>query len=256
MNDSYNKELVPSNSIVEKKENALALFSGGKDCVYSMQKALDYYNIIFMTSIIDGSGNLQLTDGIETDRILRRAQHLLFNIPNVDFALLIKNNSASESMLNLCKMIEIFAHSYKCNTIITGDLWHKDGIDKIIQKHTNLKVFSSSLKKCPDPKAATDYLINIIHLGIEAVISGVRNSDLPEDFIGRKLNLDLIKDLKQYPIDITGENAEYQTFVTNAPMTKRSMSIKSFDTEKVSGMDLQGHTYTRMKNVTYHIDTK
>jgi len=56
-------------------------------------------------------------------------------------------------------------------------------------------------------------------------------SDLfAEEWIGRKVNKDFLRYLKENNIDICGENGEYHTFVTDGPLFKKKIKISKSKT--------------------------
>lgn len=65
-------------------------------------------------------------------------------------------------------------------------------------------------------------LVNeFLDLGYKATIKKVDEKKLPKDFIGKKLNKELISKFKEYNIDVCGENGEYHTFVYDGPLFKK-----------------------------------
>ena len=64
---------------------------------------------------------------------------------------------------------------------------------------------------------ATVHMEEIINRNIGAIIVSVSAEGLGKDFLGKEINQDTLKDLKQirkrYGINITGEGGEYESFV-------------------------------------------
>ena len=73
-------------------------------------------------------------------------------------------------------------------------------------------------------------LVKIIEdAGIEAVIVCVDAAKLDKEFLGRKINRQLLEDLPA-GVDACGENGEFHTFVYNAPYFKEPLQIVTGET--------------------------
>lgn len=73
-------------------------------------------------------------------------------------------------------------------------------------------------------------LLDFINRGFEAIIVSAKVDLFGEEWIGRKIDRDFFKYLKENSIDICGENGEYHTLVVDGPMFKKKIRI----TEKKS----------------------
>lgn len=73
-------------------------------------------------------------------------------------------------------------------------------------------------------------LLDFINRGFEAIIVSAKADLFGEEWIGRKIDRDFFKYLKENNIDICGENGEYHTLVVDGPMFKKKIRI----TEKKS----------------------
>ena len=72
-------------------------------------------------------------------------------------------------------------------------------------------------------------LADFIALGFEAIVVAIRADLLGEEWLGRKVDLDFIRDLAELAQtkDITpcGEAGEYHTFVTDGPLFEKQIEI-------------------------------
>ena len=57
-----------------------------------------------------------------------------------------------------------------------------------------------------------------VSLGYRCLIKCVRNQDLPQSFLGRALNEDLLRQMAARGIDVCGENGEYHMVVLDGPL--------------------------------------
>lgn len=58
----------------------------------------------------------------------------------------------------------------------------------------------------------------IISLGYQCLIKCVSNQALPQSFLGRILDTDLVEEMTALGIDVCGENGEYHTVVVDGPV--------------------------------------
>lgn len=74
------------------------------------------------------------------------------------------------------------------------------------------------------------YLKNLIRNKFKVIIVEVAAAGLGEEFLGRKLNSQLLKKLltvhKKYKIHIAGEGGEYETLVLACPLFKRQIKVE------------------------------
>ncbi len=75
----------------------------------------------------------------------------------------------------------------------------------------------------------TAIMSDFIALGFEAMVVATRADILGEEWLGRKVDLDFVKDLaelgKTRPITPCGEAGEYHTLVTDGPLFKQRLEI-------------------------------
>ena len=58
----------------------------------------------------------------------------------------------------------------------------------------------------------------VVSLGYECVIKCVRNSDLPQRFLGRAMNGEVIAEMQALGVDPSGEGGEFHTIVLGGPL--------------------------------------
>lgn len=70
-------------------------------------------------------------------------------------------------------------------------------------------------------------LVNeFIDSGFSTVIKKVNLTYLPSDFLGRILDKEIVKEIKDLKCDPCGENGEYHTFVVDGPLFKDKIDFK------------------------------
>lgn len=69
-------------------------------------------------------------------------------------------------------------------------------------------------------------LSECFELSVEARIGVVRDGALPREMLGRRLDPSLVRELERHGVDPCGENGEYHTVVTNAPLFRRPLRLR------------------------------
>lgn len=71
-----------------------------------------------------------------------------------------------------------------------------------------------------------DLLGQFIEAGFEAVVIAAKDGLLSADWLGRRIDEELIDELKKEGVDICGEQGEYHTLVIDGPIFSRRIRIK------------------------------
>jgi len=66
---------------------------------------------------------------------------------------------------------------------------------------------------------------DIIEKGYRCVIKSINNTLLPKDLLGRYVDDDSVRIMKDAGIDICGENGEYHTLAEDGPLFRKSMGF-------------------------------
>jgi len=119
---------------------------------------------------------------------------------------------------------------YGIGTLITGDIAEVDGQPNWIRecsKYSGVDVLT--------PLWGVDrreHIENIISHKFTTIFSCVKKPWFTEDWVGRELNEESLEDLSKINtengVDISGENGEYHTLVTNGPMFKKQLQIDDY----------------------------
>jgi len=85
-------------------------------------------------------------------------------------------------------------------------------------------------------KAQDRVLMDFVDLGFEAIVVAAKADYFGEEILGRKVDLDFIKHLKELKetkdITLCGEHGEYHTFVINGPLFIKRIQV--LETRKIS----------------------
>lgn len=230
------------------KPRALVLFSGGKDSVYSLESSLDNYAVVSLVSIVSNEGTVQMTDGPEIEKDLLSDLVRLFPFPHQKIATSTEDNYLDQIVSEIGKIVE----EEKIKVIITGDLNHTEGIDKILQAKLGI-ICISPANDFLQEFGAEAYLEDFENKKISFILSGIRNNCIPSTYIGKPFNKEVIEELRKNNVDITGEDGEFQTLVVSTPLMKERILINNFKLETSTGRDKKSHTYTFMGDVNYSL---
>jgi diphthine-ammonia ligase len=205
------------------------LFSGGKDSVYSayLEKQAGHELACLITIHSENKDSYMFhTPSIEKTK----AQAKVMEIPLLVYT---TEGEKEKELEDLEHAIKEAKEKYDLDGIITGALHSVYQAERIgaICKKLNLQ--------CLNPlwhKDEFEYLNELVKNNFEIVIVGIAAYPLDQSWLGRKINEEFIKEVKQlkekYDIHPAGEGGEFESFVLNCPLFKRKLEIKN---KKISG---------------------
>jgi len=205
------------------------LFSGGKDSTYAMYLVKKQgHEISCVISVISENKESYMFHTPSIEKTEKQAK--VIGIP-----LLTKKTKGvkEDELKDLEEVIKTAIKKYEIKGIVTGAL-HSDYQSSRIQKICDeLKI------KCINPlwhKNEFEYLEELIKNKFKIVIIGVFAYPLNKEWLGREINKEFIEDVKKlhekYKIHPAGEGGEFETFVLNCPLFKKSLKIKD---KKITG---------------------
>jgi diphthine-ammonia ligase len=125
------------------------------------------------------------------------------------------------------KAILEWKKTHHIDALVTGDIAEVDGYPNWIRECSNkadLEVLTPLWGR--DRAKILDQLIGS---GFEVIFSLVKKPWLSEEWVGRRIDLQSIRELKAISagtgLDICGENGEYHTLVLNAPYFRKPIAI-------------------------------
>ena len=197
------------------------LFSGGKDSVMALFKALENKEevicLLSMKSLNNESYMFHVLN-IHITNLLAEA----LDIPLVEAI----TEGVKEEELNDLKREFISLKNQGVEAIYTGALYsvyQKSRIEKIASE-LDLKVISPFWHVNEE-----EYMRFIVSLGFEVIISGVFAYGLDESWLGRKIDEKAIDELvklnEKYHVNMAFEGGEAETLVVNGPIFKKRINI-------------------------------
>ncbi len=201
-----------------------ALYSGGKDSTLAMYLAQQMgHDIAYLVTIVP-----------------KEDESWIFHVPNLsmvplasgsmDIPLITAETTGSEEgdMEGLRKALS----GLDVEGIVTGAVWSDYQWDRmnIVCGDLDLKVMTPLWRKDQDM-----ILNEIIGSGIKAIIIGCYAEGLDESWLGRELNEDAAKELRElrdkHGISVIGEGGEYESLTLDSPMHDRPIVIEEYEKE-------------------------
>jgi len=193
----------------------ISSWSGGKDSCFACYKAIcEGYNMSYLLNFISKEYKRVSFHGTEARLIQLQAEAM--GVPLVQ----------KETTWNGYE--QEFKEAVKglipdgIKGMIFGDIYlqeHKDWTERVCRE-LGIEAIEPLWGKDPER-----VLIEFIDAGFEAVIVSAKSDLFDDKWIGRKVDREFVKYLKDNNIDICGENGEYHTFVTDGPVFKKKIKI-------------------------------
>jgi len=215
------------------------LFSGGKDSTFAAYLAKQKGNeLVCLITLQSENPDSYMFHTPSIAKTAKQAE--VMNLP-----LLVQKTKGEKEieLRDLEKAIKKAKEKYQIEGIVTGaveSVYQASRIQKICDK-LNLECFNPLWQK-----NQIELLNDLIKNKFEVIITGVAAYPLDKNWIGRKIDKKFIKEIwvlnKRYKINPAGEGGEFETFVLNCPLFKKSLKITD---KKISGegnswrMDIQ-----------------
>ena len=202
-------------------EKVFVSWSGGKDCSLALYRAIrNGQDVRYLASMImENTGRLW-------------PHHLIPEVISLqakamDIPLILRWTTAGESYMEKYRQMLQDFRAEGLSGGVFGDVsigngqakWHKQWVDDVclpegITPHRPLW-----------GQGREELITDLIESGFEVIII-MADEKLGKDFLGRKLDWDLLQELKQrYEQSPTGEVGSYHTFVIDGPMFKKRLQI-------------------------------
>jgi asparagine synthase (glutamine-hydrolysing) len=206
-----------------------ALFSGGKDSAMAAYWAVrNGHKIACLITLISESSESYMfhVPNIEWTKYQAEAM----NIPQI----IKKTKGEQEEELKDLKSAVVEAmKKYHIEGITAGALasnYQKKRVEKICDE-LNIECIAP-FWNYDDEK----YMNEIVENNFEVIITSVSAEGLTSDFLGKKINHELIEKLKKIKqknrINLHGEGGEYETFVLDCPLFKKRLVLRDFFIQK------------------------
>jgi diphthine-ammonia ligase len=191
-------------------------FSGGKDSVLALYKAMKAGEAIGLIVMMEEEGKRSRSHGMPPELINAQAK-------SIGLPVYTAPASWTDYETVFISLLEK-AKSQGAKVLVTGDLdmpvngcWHEKVTEKV-----GLKL-GMPLWEMNHREAVEEF----INLGFETIIVTVNLSlGMREDDLGRTLTLEYIKELEARGIDPCGEGGEFHTTVLDGPIFKHHIPVR------------------------------
>ncbi len=212
------------------------LFSGGKDSVYSLYKAMKEHEVVVLITLkpLNPESYMFHYPSIEVTKLQAEA----IGIPQI---FKTTKGEKEKELEDLKEAIKEAKEKYGIEGLVSGAIastYQKSRIDKICEE-LGLESIAPLWHK--DPKTL---LLDILGAGFKIIITGVAAGGLEKDWLGKEIDLFAFKQLCDLHntcyICTAGEGGEFETLVIDGPIFKKRIKIEEAETvwDGSSGMFL------------------
>jgi len=190
-------------------------WSGGKDSCFACYRVMRCgYDISYLLNFISKEYKRVSFHGTEAKLIQLQAETL-------GISLLQKETTGEKYEQEFKEAVRsLIPNGIK--GMIFGDIYleeHKDWVERVCGE-LGIEAIEPLWGQEPER-----ILLDFIDGGFEAIIVSAKRELFDRKWIGRNVDREFFKYLKENSIDICGENGEYHTLVVNGPMFKKKIRI-------------------------------
>ncbi|MBL0682792.1 diphthine--ammonia ligase [Aquimarina mytili] len=202
----------------------LCSWSGGKDSCYALHMAAAQgLKPVVLLNVLNEYGDRSRSHGIPKEILQAQAKALELPIHFFESTWSDYERLYIENLIALTQRYSLKASVFGDIDIESHRAW-EEKVSNAANLNAVLPIWQQPRKKL---------VLDMITYGIEAIIVSC-NHTLGPDFLGRTVDKTLIKDLEALGVDACGENGEYHTLVTNAPLFKKRVKVTITDKEESS----------------------
>lgn len=208
------------------------LFSGGKDSVFSMYKAIQKkHSIACLISVQSENVESYMFHTPNIHMTVMQAEAL-----GMPLILQSTRGEKEEELIDLKSVIELAKKKYAIEGIVTG------AIESVYQATRIQKICDELDLWCFNPLWQVDqidHLNELVEHGFKVMISAVMAEPFDKKWLGRALDKKAIQELEQlhkkYKINPAGEGGEFESLVLDGPLFKKKIEIISSKTHYAGG---------------------
>lgn len=204
--------------------NIAVLTSGGKDSILALHKILENKFAKKEDLILVGA----FTTNPESFMFHTVNLHMLDEIAKCLEMPLLKVKVSGEEEKEVFELEEALL-DLDIDAVCIGAIASRYQFKRVenICKRQNLKLFAPLWGEDPEK------ILKEVASDFEAIIVSVSAMGLEESFLGRRIDLECIEDLKRlnkrYGVNLAGEGGEYESLVLDAPLFRKRIAIKKLE---------------------------
>jgi uncharacterized protein (TIGR00290 family) len=201
---------------------AAVSWSGGKDSCFAMIQAQELGFVPkALLNMMNENGKISRSHGIPLEILKRQAAV-------VGLPIMTPSASWNDYESIFIESLKELKDNYSIEATIFGDIdlqEHRDWEEKVCNAtglHARLPLWKQERR---------GLVLQMIAAGIETYIVSC-NSLMGEEYLGKRITLNLVNDLERLGVDACGENGEYHTLVVDAPVFSERLNV-SFGSKRM-----------------------
>ncbi|GAB3987342.1 diphthine--ammonia ligase [Spirosoma daeguense] len=223
------------------RERAVMNWSGGKDSSLALYHSLRLgkWDVTHLLTSVNDQHQRVSMHGVRIELLQAQASRLQLPLEMLRLSGNVSMEDYNARMYDTLQRLQ----KQDVTTSIFGDIFLED-----LRQYRENQLAQVNLKAAFPlwQRNTTELVHEFVDLGFRAVLVCVNEKQLSADFIGRELDLELLKDLPKN-VDPCGENGEYHSFVYDGPIFTSPIPF-------VKG-EIVRRTYTTSGNTDCHTDT-
>ncbi|RIV18939.1 diphthine--ammonia ligase [Fibrisoma montanum] len=201
-------------------KKAIMNWSGGKDSALALYYALhtEQWDVLSLLTTVNKQHQRVSMHGVRADLLTEQARQLGLPLHQ----LLLPGEVSMETYnARMFGTLQAFRQQGVTHSIF-GDIFLED-----LRQYRETQLRRAGLTGVFPiwQRSSTELIHAFVDLGFRAVLVCVNEKQLGQEFVGRELDLDLLKDLPK-TVDPCGENGEYHTFVYDGPLFAQPIPIE------------------------------
>lgn len=203
-----------------KKHKAIFNWSGGKDSALALYHVLkdEKFDITQLVTTVNSKYDRISMHGVRNELLTAQGKEIGLPIKRI----LLPESPSMDDYNAIMKEQLLDINKQQITHSIFGDIFLED-----LRDYRENKLKEVGLKAVfPLWKRDTKEIVNeFIDLGFKTVVVCVKSELLGDDFTGRVIDKDFLKDLPKN-VDPCGENGEFHTFVYDGPIFKNPIKFE------------------------------
>ena len=195
-------------------------WSSGKDSALALYKVLQNpeYNVDVLVTTVNKNFDRVSMHGLRNELLYKQAESIGINLKTIEFPADVTMDLYSEIMKEAMDSLVEQKYSHT----IFGDIFLED-----LKAYRDTKLAEVNMTGVYPlwKKDTKELLQEFLDLGFKAITVCVNAKLLGEEFVGRVIDEQFIKDLPEN-VDVCGENGEFHTFVFDGPIFNNPIDFR------------------------------